>query len=394
MTKNEFIGALCMKLRNMPAEEAQKTVLFYSEAIDDRMEDGLSEDDAVAAMGDIDDIVHELLGETANQEQTDSKQTESDHTFEKNEYKFSAEGIRNLSIHDSSFDTFVTSSNDDEIHVYCTEADDLHYDIKIDGDTLSIRKVDTRWNVGDLSDFKNIKDLHDLKKMIVSTYTRARSYTPGKEYRNLIVAVPNIEDLRVFASTSSGDITVKLYVAESFDLKSSSGDIEVSYIDLDSLNAATSSGDIKINYVGTTYEMLLSSTSGDIKACDVNCQRFSASASSGDIELKNCKCDSTKVTTVSGDSEITNLNARDKAEFHAISGEIDASLSEFCRLVEASTTSGDIFMYLPGTGEEYRVDTSTISGNCSIKRQNIPSPGTYGFSGKTISGNIEVEFRG
>ena len=54
MKKSEFLAALAAKLSNI--EDSQGTVEYYGEMIYDRMEDGMSEEEAVAAMGSIDDI--------------------------------------------------------------------------------------------------------------------------------------------------------------------------------------------------------------------------------------------------------------------------------------------------------------------------------------------------
>ena len=50
MKKQEFLKALRKKLRGLPKEEREERVAFYSEMIDDRIEEGLSEEEAVAAM--------------------------------------------------------------------------------------------------------------------------------------------------------------------------------------------------------------------------------------------------------------------------------------------------------------------------------------------------------
>lgn len=59
MTKSEFIDELSYRLRTFPPDEAQKTVSFYSEAIDDRVEDGMSEEEAIRELGSLDEIVAE-----------------------------------------------------------------------------------------------------------------------------------------------------------------------------------------------------------------------------------------------------------------------------------------------------------------------------------------------
>ncbi len=49
-------------------EELCNTLDFYSESIDDRMEDGLSEEEAVAAMGSIDQITRQFFGGNAREQ--------------------------------------------------------------------------------------------------------------------------------------------------------------------------------------------------------------------------------------------------------------------------------------------------------------------------------------
>ena len=64
MDKFEFITELRAKLWALPDEDKQRSVDYYSEMIDDRMEDGLSEEEAVAAIGDLDEIAQQILSET------------------------------------------------------------------------------------------------------------------------------------------------------------------------------------------------------------------------------------------------------------------------------------------------------------------------------------------
>lgn len=63
MTKVQFILALKDQLRGLSAEDAEKAIQYYSEMIDDRMEDGLSEEEAVAAVGNIDEIAQQIMEE-------------------------------------------------------------------------------------------------------------------------------------------------------------------------------------------------------------------------------------------------------------------------------------------------------------------------------------------
>lgn len=64
MTKQEFIAALSEGLTGLPTEELKERITFYSEMIDDRIEDGLQEEQAVAEIGNVDEIISQIIAET------------------------------------------------------------------------------------------------------------------------------------------------------------------------------------------------------------------------------------------------------------------------------------------------------------------------------------------
>ena len=62
MNKEEFLSELRRKLSGLPQEDIEERIAFYSEMIDDRMEDGLPEE-AVAGIGTVDGIVEQIMSE-------------------------------------------------------------------------------------------------------------------------------------------------------------------------------------------------------------------------------------------------------------------------------------------------------------------------------------------
>ncbi len=64
MNKQEFLSELRKKLTGIPESEKEERLIFYGEMIDDRMEEGLSEAEAVAAIGTADGIASQILSET------------------------------------------------------------------------------------------------------------------------------------------------------------------------------------------------------------------------------------------------------------------------------------------------------------------------------------------
>jgi uncharacterized membrane protein len=63
MTKMQFLMTLHDRLSGLPKNEIEERLNFYSEMIEDRMEEGLREEDAVAAVGSIEDIATHILAE-------------------------------------------------------------------------------------------------------------------------------------------------------------------------------------------------------------------------------------------------------------------------------------------------------------------------------------------
>lgn len=63
MKKNEFMDALKKKIKNESYEYVCQVVEYYDEIISDLIEDGVSEEDAIASLGSIDDILINMHGE-------------------------------------------------------------------------------------------------------------------------------------------------------------------------------------------------------------------------------------------------------------------------------------------------------------------------------------------
>lgn len=64
MSKQEFLNELQNALCGLPQEDIQKSVDFYSEIIDDRIEEGILEEEAVAQLGCVKEIAEQILIDT------------------------------------------------------------------------------------------------------------------------------------------------------------------------------------------------------------------------------------------------------------------------------------------------------------------------------------------
>lgn len=64
MSKNEFLEQLRKGLSGLPQQDVEERLTFYSEMIDDRMEEGLSEEEAVCEIGNVDEIISQIIADT------------------------------------------------------------------------------------------------------------------------------------------------------------------------------------------------------------------------------------------------------------------------------------------------------------------------------------------
>lgn len=68
MTKIEFLEKLRSSLGALNENDREERLNFYSEMIDDRIEEGVGEEEAVASIGSVDEIIEQIMSEHAEQE--------------------------------------------------------------------------------------------------------------------------------------------------------------------------------------------------------------------------------------------------------------------------------------------------------------------------------------
>lgn len=64
MNKNEFLQRLSHQLAALSQQERARSIAFYQEMVDDRIEEGMTEEEAVASLGDVNDIAQQIINDT------------------------------------------------------------------------------------------------------------------------------------------------------------------------------------------------------------------------------------------------------------------------------------------------------------------------------------------
>ena len=63
MNKEKFLNELRGKLHGLSQGDIDERIAFYNEMINDRMEDGLSEEEAIAEIGTVDSVFEQVMSE-------------------------------------------------------------------------------------------------------------------------------------------------------------------------------------------------------------------------------------------------------------------------------------------------------------------------------------------
>ena len=95
MNKIQFLNKLKDLLVNSSESEIEKTIRYYDEILSDLIEDGINEFDAVLRLGNIEDIVKEILSEKEYKKNNTNKNKENN--YNSNNYKSNKDNLNNSS---------------------------------------------------------------------------------------------------------------------------------------------------------------------------------------------------------------------------------------------------------------------------------------------------------
>lgn len=311
MNKREFLAALSDKLKSYPQQEVEKTLDYFKEIIEEKVEEGLSEEEAVLSLGSLDEMIRELGMEAPKQSEWEEK------TF------ITADKIEHIHVISSVDDVVFQESMDEYIHVITKEKEGHTYSIQVSGAALRI----------ELKCRAKMKE----KKAGLANIFKFLSYIKDKETLEIHLPEEKYRELKV--ETASGDIEIEGFVFEKLHLTSVSGDISVEAIAEEILVNSTS-GDVEMRQ-GRGNSLVVSNVSGDLNISDSRFKDTFLKGVSSDIEFTNFDGEEIRIKTVSGDIEGSVLSPK-QFKAKTLSGDISLPKSEGDDLFFAETVSGDV----------------------------------------------------
>lgn len=353
MNKLTFIQTLSDRLAAIPHGEAQRVLNFYSEAIDDRIEDGMSEEDAVAAVGDPDAIARDILGDAI----PTLHRTGDSYKFriaadepdgDGRDRAFDPAQVKTILIQETGNDVRVSASPDDRIHVVCEEPRGLVCTLGDDG-TLDIRRTAEQHRGSFLGFSFNF------------------STTVGDDVELLL---PEGCRPPLSVATTSGDVEIAVPALEALHIRTTSGDVRIPEgLTVDRTAAVTTvSGDQALFALVCGGDLSVTTTSGDAEMTDPAAKKLTLRTVSGDFDLVGGSVDALNAQSTSGDMDLRLDGVLSQGRFESV--------------------SGDYTLHLGGSEELYRVIARDKSG--VDRSQGSPSGNPLVF--RTLSGDIELSF--
>lgn len=361
MNKAEFLDKLCQGLRfQADPDEIRRVVAFYDQAIDDRVEDGMTEEDAVAALGDLDDIIRGVRD--AWDQDPRSRAGEASPRGDTVRYDFDPAVSKRFEIFDSSLDVHLLPSPDGMVHLEYSSSD--------------------RW-------------VCEITGESVVTVRRSRKNAASEQYNFDIFGMKfsfNKPDLRFFTE----NVCLKLLLPASSPVavcvNTASGDLKAEGVRLSSLSVKLASGDVDLRDVEAEERLGAATASGDVDASRISAADISLTSASGDVDISCIRCGTLTAKSASGDVDIGGASPAEKLVVGTASGDVAASLKIPCPNLSLETVSGDVDLTLPGPESLYTVVARSNSGSIHIDGDAITGPNQVRV--KALSGDIDVSFGG
>lgn len=385
--KDEYMKILEEKLSKFNAETKREILEDYEAHFAEGRATGLSDDEIIRELGDIQEMIDEIPEEDIYKEEKENAQVAP---FEKDSYENAL--YKTIVVETKAVDIMVAKSPDEKIHV----------DYQGPGNEAAQKNCrfyqyekDSVFYVGvEENDFNYQSAGHFFSDLFKNGFRGNHHFSFGGGKINLEIpeSVPNLE-----VRTLSGDICISNTVKVSADVKSTSGDIEICDCRISTLKTHSTSGDIRISDTNSE-KAVLESSSGDQELTNSFLSFFTANSSSGDIDIKEVSGKEMSCHASSGDISIS--VKVDKADLKANSGDINA---DFCGVpveINAQAGSGDVEITLAeaeagqitaaaGSGDMVaRIGANHYSGNNHSLRVN--GNGSTTINVQTASGDSRI----
>ena len=378
MTKQAFLNRLNELTGALAEQERARLAEYYSEMIDDRVEEGVSEEEAVAALGDPADIAAGCAAERPAAPEASSE---------------TVSGLRHLRVQVANADVAIQREPlDNGAAAQLRFSDPTRFAWRMEDDALVVEELVPEGGHRGLRWLMQMIGQSDLKATIALNDALAGDLVfSGKGSDLALTGVQIGGEARLHSA--SGDMKLaRATFSGMLEVTSNSGDIRLDDLRAgDPLRVRTASGDIEASGLELSGELRLESASGSIELRDCQCGDMTINTASGDIEADRCRAGGTVIHTASGDVRMDEVETDPRLAVDTASGDIDLTRC-IARQTRINAVSGDVELRLEPLPCGYDITANTVSGDVHF------SEGCRGGSDdtqpkiaiKTVSGDISA----
>lgn len=402
MTRDQYLEQLAAALDFMEEEARAAALSFYAEMLDDRMEDGMEEEAAVAAMDDIQAIAQRLKHEqpkakedifTIVAEQTrevaqealkaaegvvnsvntfanaavgraegaynairDEIQKGEEGEYDQHQFTCPGAGIRSISLTAQDLPIRIFPSPDDQIHLTYYSCENDVYTAFVENGVLTLSHLGGSRKKGfhfSLFNWGQMKILWHQSSPTIE------------------LALPPDSLCDLAAATSNGSIRAEgMNALCDTILRTSNSRISLEHTQCKSLDMQTSNARLILDHVQCKSFIRGRTSNGRIEgSCIHAAGEITLVTSNGRIQMEHC----------AARAPLSLITSNGAIEVHGVTGP-DVTLR---------TSNGAIRGTLPGPITDWQIDSATSNG-----RNSLPGyqPGNKPLSVRTANGNIDISF--
>jgi len=356
MTKREFLDMLNNLTSRLSESERDRLLEYYSEIIDDRMEEGLSEAEAVAALGDPAALTRDFADPAAEGVAPEVQPADEN-----------VAALNGLRIRVDSAD--VTIKRDALANGAAAQlrfSDPARFEWRMDGDVMEIVE-----KTPEGPRFSLQRVLHLLS-------------SPAQRVK-ITLATPL--NGAFSCAAGGGDLTLEgAAFGGGAGIDSASGDVTLRTFDCGGdLKLSTRSGDVRLEGVRVAGSLHVHLASGDLASTHLSVAGASRiEAASGDIVLRKPDLEALSIATASGDIELFQGTAA-ATEIHAASGDVDLEAVECNPALTIDTANGDVSL---GRCIALETHIKTAGGDVDVRLARLECG--YDIAANTASGDVRL----
>lgn len=395
MTKSEYMKILQEKMQRYNIAVEQEILEDYEQHFAEGLAQGHTEEEIIAELGNIDDMLQEFSQEDLKQElEIVESQASQSNTYERIYREVVIDGLL--------ADVEVCSSGDDQLRIDYenrgSKAQKLrYYFYQYEENGIFYAGVKERKGV----EFRGESGLNsvwdafshftgqfggsiDLRVEIPAGIPVIRLHTISGDLQIREIRTDELE-----AQCTSGDLHVEEVDCKKLSCRTQSGDVEISGVALavkenTEMDFHTTSGDIEIRRISAA-RIRIQTVSGDLSAEHMEAEELKLQTASGEMELENVQCIRGALRSGSGDMDIDNIRGR---ELCAETGSGEVELRANMESLDINTGSGDID--LKAGPDAKRIRLGAGSGDISLDMRQVPGASIVTRTG---SGDMTVNGR-